>query len=144
MRRIRLGELLALLGAALVIVSLTRPWYETPSGNRGFWATFGPAAALVLLAAAGALALVAAALAERDSVALSVASAVWCVLLGFAGVIASVVRLLERPDHAGSLCIGPWLGFAGTLLILAGAWEVLRDERPSRYEPARPEPRPRP
>ncbi len=144
MRRLRLGELLALLGAALVIVSLTRPWYETPSGNRDFWATFGPAALLLLLALAAGLAVVAAALAERDSVALPVATAVWCVLLGFAGLIASVVRLLERPDHAASLCIGPWLAFGGALLIFAGAWEVLRDERASRYPPAAPEPRPRP
>lgn len=144
MRRLRAGELLALLGAALVIVSLTRPWYETPSGKHDFWATFGPAAALLLLALLAALALVGAALAERDSTALPVASSVWCALLGLAGLIASIVRLLERPDHATSLCIGPWLAFAGALLIFAGAWEVMRDERPSRYRPARPQPRPRP
>jgi hypothetical protein len=59
-------------------------------------------------------------------------------------VIAAVVRVLERPDHATTLCAGSWLALAGAVAILAGAWQSLRDERPSMYEPARPEPRPRP
>jgi uncharacterized membrane protein HdeD (DUF308 family) len=147
--RLRLGELTVLVGAVLLIVSLTRPWYETsfgnpPLGNLDFWDTFGPAAALLLAALAAALTLVVAALTERESPALPVSSAVWCVLLGLAGLIAAIVRLLERPDHASSLCTGPWLALAGALATLLGAWEVLRDERPSRYRPASPEPRPRP
>jgi hypothetical protein len=36
------------------------------------------------------------------------------------------------------------LALAGTALILLGAWLALRDERPSLYKPAQPEPRPRP
>jgi hypothetical protein len=36
------------------------------------------------------------------------------------------------------------LGLAGTAAILLGAWLVLRDERPSLYRPANPDPRPRP
>ena len=149
MKRLRAGELLALGGAALLIVSLTRPWYQTsygnpPRGNLDVWDTFGVAAALLLLALAAALTLVATALAERESPAAAVGAAAWGVLFGFVGVIAAIVRLLERPDHAGSLCIGPWLALGGALAIFAGAWEVLRDERPSRYRPAEPEPRPRP
>jgi hypothetical protein len=142
--RLRLGELTVLVGAVLLIVSLTRPWYQTPAGKLDLWDTFGPAAALLLAALAAALSLLVAALSEKDSPALPVSSAVWCVLLGLAGLIAATVRLLERPDHAGSLCIGPWLALAGAAAVLVGAWEVLRDERPSRYRPANPEPRPRP
>jgi Co/Zn/Cd efflux system component len=140
----RLGELAGLCGAVLLIVSLTQPWYETAAGNRDFWDTFGPAAALLLAALAAALTMLVAALTEREGPALAVASAVWCVLLGLAGVIAAIVRLLERPENASSLCIGPWLALAGTLLIFTGAWQVLRDERPSRYRAANPQPRPRP
>jgi uncharacterized membrane protein HdeD (DUF308 family) len=144
MRRLRLGELTALAGAILLIVSLTRRWYETPTGNRSFWDTFGPAAALLLVTLVAALTMIGAALAERESPALPVASAVWCVLGGLVGLVAAIVRLLERPDHASSLCGGPWIALAGVLLVLAGAWLVLRDERPSRYTPAQPEPRPGP
>ena len=50
------------------------------------------------------------------------------------------MRVLERPDHATSLCGGAWLALAGTMLILGGAWQSMRDERRSLYEPATPEP----
>ena len=65
-------------------------------------------------------------------------------LLGLIGAIAAIVRVLERPQHASGLCAGAWFALAGALLILVGAWLTIRDERPSRYQPARPEPRPRP
>lgn len=144
MSRLRSGELVALAGIGLVVASLLEPWYQTPSGNLDLWDTFGVAAFLILVALAAGAAMVLAALTERRGPALAVATAVWCVPLGLLGLIASIVRLLERPGHASGLCVGAWLAFAGTLAILAGAWQVMRDERPSRYPPARPEPRPLP
>lgn len=144
-RRLRSGELVVLAGLICLIISMFTPWYSSPIGNLDLWDTFGPAAALMLAALCAGLAVVVSALAERgENPALAVGAAVWCVLLGLAGTIAAIVRLLERPDNAGSTCIGPWLGLAGTLGILIGAWLVLRDERPSLYRPARPDPRPRP
>jgi hypothetical protein len=143
LRRLRIGELLALAGSACVIVSLLEPWYESAIGTLDAWDTFGPAIVLLLAALCAALAMVISALSER-SAALPVATAVWCVPLGLFAVIAGVVRVLERPDQATSLCIGPWLALAGAVLILIGAWLALRDERPSMYTPARPQPRPRP
>jgi hypothetical protein len=144
-RRLRSGELVVLAGIICLIISMFTPWYSSPIGNLDLWDTFGPAAALMLAALCAGLAVVVSALAERgENPALAVGAAVWCVLLGLAGTIAAIVRVLERPDNAGSTCIGPWLGLAGTLGILIGAWLVLRDERPSLYQPARPQPRPRP
>jgi len=143
LRRARAGELIALAGAVCVIVSLFEPWYQTPSGNLDAWSTFGPAVVLLMLAAAGALVLFLATITEHGT-ALPVAAGVWCVLLGLIAVIAAIVRLLERPDHASSLCAGAWLGFAGAVLILAGAWQSMRDERPSLYEPALPPAQPPP
>ena len=94
LRRLRVGELLALAGAVCVIVALTLPWYETAAYVKlGAWATFGPAVALLMLSAAGALVLALATITER-STALPVAAAVWGVLLGFV-----VLRYLaERPE----------------------------------------------
>lgn len=143
LKQLRLGELLVLAGAILVIVSLFVRSYEAPVGNLTAWNTFGPGVALLLAAAAAALAMVISALTER-STALPVSMAVWCVLLGLIAVIAAIVRVLERPDHASMVCIGAWLALAGAAAILVGAWLALRDERPSLYQPARPEPRPRP
>lgn len=143
-RRLRGGELLVLAGAISVIVSMFVAWYSSPIGNLDLWDTFGPGAALILAALCAGLAVVVSALSERGNPSVAVATAVWSVLLGLAGSISAIVRLLERPQNAGSTCIGPWLGLAGTLAILLGAWLVLRDERPSLYSPARPDPRPRP
>jgi hypothetical protein len=140
MRRLRSGELLSLLGAGLVIASLFLNWYETPAGNLDAWDTFGLAVALLLLAALAALAVVVTALTER-STALPVAAMVWAVPFALAGVVAAVVRLLERPQHATGLCAGAWVGFAGTLVILAGVWQTMRDEHGPLYDPAEPEPR---
>lgn len=143
LKRLRGGELLGLAGAICLIVALFEPWYEGPIGKLDAWDTFGGAVILLLAALFAALAMVFSALTER-STALPVSTAVWCVLLGFIGVIAAIVRVIERPDHASLLCIGAWLGLAGAVAILTGAWQVLRDERPSMYEPMRVEPRPRP
>ena len=63
-------------------------------------------------------------------------------VLGLIGTIAALVRVLERPDHASGLCGGAWLGLAGMVLILIGSWVSMGDERPSRFRPAEPEPRP--
>jgi drug/metabolite transporter (DMT)-like permease len=131
---------MALAGAICVIVSLFVRNYESPAGNLDAWNTFGPGVALLLAGTCAALAVVLSALTER-SAALPISSAVWCVPLGLIATIAALVRALERPDHATEVCYGAWLALAGAVLILAGAWQVLRDERPSQYPPARPEPR---
>jgi uncharacterized membrane protein HdeD (DUF308 family) len=138
--RIRLGELLATVGTACVVVALTLPWYENAEGKLDAWSTFGPAVVLLMLAAIAALALLLATVTERTP-ALPVAAAVWGVLFGLVAVIAAIVRVLERPDHATSLCAGAWLALVGAVAVLFGAWLSIRDERTSRYEPATPKAR---
>jgi hypothetical protein len=143
LRRLRAGELLALLGAICVIVALTLRWYQAPQGNLDAWDTFGPTIVLLILAAAGGLALALATVTERTT-ALPVAAAVWGTLLGIVGTVAAVVRLIERPDHATALCAGAWLALAGALAVLVGSWLSIRDERTELYPPvdvpARPPP----
>jgi prepilin signal peptidase PulO-like enzyme (type II secretory pathway) len=140
LRRLRLGELLATAGAACLIISLTLPWYENAEGKLDAWSTFGPAVVLLILAAIAALALLLATITERTP-ALPVAAAVWGVLFGLIAVVAALVRVIERPDHATSLCAGTWLALVGAVMILLGAWQSIRDERTSRYEPATPQAR---
>jgi hypothetical protein len=138
--RIRLGELLAAAGAICLVVSFTLPWYENAEGKLDAWSTFGPAVVLLIAAAIAALVLLLATVAERTP-ALPVAAAVWSVLFGLLAVVAATVRVIERPDHATSLCAGAWLALAGAVAVLLGAWQSIRDERTSRYEPATPQPR---
>jgi Na+/H+ antiporter NhaC len=142
-RRVRLGELMALVGAVCVIVSLTRPWYGGASpaqgadaaGHLDAWSSFGPTIVLLIIACVLALLLVLANIFER-STALPVASAVWCTLFGLIASIAAIVRVLERPDGASALEAGAWLALAGAVLILAGGWQSMRDERPELYAAA--------
>lgn len=140
LRRVRLGELLAAAGAICLIVALTMRWYENAEGNLSAWSTFGPAVVLLILAAITALVLLLATVTERTP-ALPVAAAVWGVLFGALAVVAAIVRVLERPNHATMLCAGAWLALVGAVAILLGAWQSIRDERTSHYEPATPEPR---
>jgi hypothetical protein len=140
----RAGELVALLGAALVLASLLLPWYGgSTMGTLNAWDSFGAALVLLIASALAGLAVAASALSER-STALPVSVAVWSVVVGLPGVAAALVRVLERPDHATSLCSGAWLALAGAVAIPLGAWLTLRDEHGSLYEPAEPPPRPRP
>jgi hypothetical protein len=142
-RKVRGGELLALAGAACVIVSLFVPSYEGPEGVRKAFDTFGSGVVLQLAATASALGLFVATLSER-STAVPVAATVWTILLGLIATIAALVRVLDRPDHATAVCSGPWLALAGALAIFLGAWLAAHDERRSLYPPANPPARPAP
>ena len=141
--KVRAGELLALAGAACVIVSLFVPSYESPAGVLKAFDTFGPGVVLPLAATASALGLFVATLSEH-STAVPVAATVWTLLLGFIATIAALVRVFERPDRATAVCSGPWLALAGALAILTGAWMSTHDERRSLYPPATPPARPAP
>jgi hypothetical protein len=141
--RVRAGELLALAGAACIVVSLFERWYERPAGTLDAWDTFGPAVVLLILAALAAIGLFVVNVFERAPV-IPVVVEVSTVPLGLAAVIAAIVRVLERPDGATSVCVGAWLALAGAVAIFAGAWQATRDERRGLYPPATPAPRPRP
>jgi hypothetical protein len=138
--RLRAGELLALIGAVCVIVALFLRNYENAAGRLTGFDTFGPAVVIMLLAAIAALALVATTVGERSS-ALPIAAAVWTTVFAIAGVLAAVVRVLERPHHATEVCAGSWLALGGAVAILTGAWLSMRDERTSLYDEASPEAR---
>ncbi len=137
---LRPGELLATAGAVCLIVALTLPWYENAEGKLSAWSTFGAAVVLLILAAIAALVLFFSTLTARTP-ALPVATGVWSVLFALIAVIAAIVRVLERPDHASTLCAGAWLALVGAVAMLAGSWWSMSDERTSLYEPATPEPR---
>ena len=142
--RLRSGELIALAGAACVIAGLLLPAYDrSGGGSLSLWATFGPAAAFVMLAGVGAIAVAASAIFER-STAVPIATAVWATWGAIAGVIAAIVRVLERPTGAGGAGVGGWLLLAGALLCLVGCWGAMRDERTDAYERPTIAPKPPP
>jgi RsiW-degrading membrane proteinase PrsW (M82 family) len=144
LRRVRLGERIALAGAIAAIVALTVGYYRTAAGGSlNAWDTFDAAIVLLLLAIAAAIAMVLSALRER-SPAVPIAAAVWSTLFALVASVAAIVRVLERPDSASSLKAGAWLALGGALAMLVGSWQAMRDERTELYDPPHVEPRPPP
>lgn len=150
MRRLRLGELGALAGAICVIVSLTLPWYGVPThpgsgvsgasvtGQLDAWSTFDAAVVFLIIGCVAAISLALANVFE-NSTAIPVSASVWATLFGLGAVIAAIVRLLSQPAGSTSLLFAPWLALIGSIAILLGGWESMRDERPELYEPPQPE-----
>jgi len=114
LRRLRSGELVAIVGAAvLVVASSTQP---------GGWASFGwlgLTAVLVAIVVVGAM--LAATVAGRDAVAIVLA--VVAVPLVFLAVVAVLVRLV------GDAGWGSGAALIGALAMLGGVWRALADER---------------
>jgi hypothetical protein len=142
--RLRSGELIALAGSACVLAGLFLPAF-TRSGARSLslWATIGPASAIVMVAGAGAIALAATTIFERSS-AVPIATAVWATWGAIAGVVAAIVRVLERPQGATAVGSGGWLFLAGAVLVLIGCWQAMRDERTDAYHRIEVAPKPPP
>lgn len=138
--RLRSGEILALTGAVVIAVASLLPWYELGGASPSSWGRFGAVTVLIAIAAALALLLAVTTVTER-SPASPVVSAVWTTL---AGLIVAIGVLTVVLGHLSSLCVGSWLALVGALLILAGGWQSLRDERTARYRPAEPPPQPPP
>jgi len=140
LRRLRAGEWIALAGSVCIFVALALPWYETPSGSLGAWSTFGPTVVLLIIAAVLGVLLAIVTASERSS-AIPTATVVWTVIGGLAAVVAALVRVLERPSHASGVEVGAWLALVGAVAILVGAWQAMRDERTSAFDPPEIEPR---
>ncbi|MHB1859433.1 MAG: hypothetical protein ACYCUM_04855 [Solirubrobacteraceae bacterium] len=149
LRRVRLGEAVALAGAICIAIALALPWYggaagapgADSAGRLGAWSTFGAGIVLLLIAATLAVALVLANVFERTT-AVPVAAAVWTTLFGVVASVCALIRVLERPHGATGLQTGAWLALVGALATMVGGWLSMRDERPSLYEPLGPiEPR---
>lgn len=165
LNRIRVGEALALIGAAVVVVSLFLDWVEVPEavftrsvgpdafaggvGVAGFDIAGWALIALLLLVAALALTLVVLTVAV-EPVGLTMASAV---ATAFFGILVSVLTLLRlalfQPD-AGlgdenvTLQLGAYLSLLGVVLCAAGGWITMKDERQSAPYSAAPDLEPRP
>jgi hypothetical protein len=138
--RLRSGEIAAGLGALLLLLTLFLRWY---TGKHGYyrlqdgWGSLGWLALVpIVLAIAAALALVLATLTERGSTAIPVAIGVVTVPLGLLATLAVAVRLLAEPglgygltDAQVDVGLPAFLGLAGAVAILVGAWIAIGDER---------------
>jgi hypothetical protein len=147
--RLRGGELLAGVGAVVLLVSLFLDWVG-PVGESGWDALGWLVLALVAIALLSAAGLVVLTAADR-TVTHIVAAAVLTATAAPIALLALVLRaLVFQPgsNELTTLRYGAWIGLAGAALLAIGAWWSLADERTdapeSAYTPpaARPAPPP--
>ncbi len=159
MSRLRSGEWLALIAALALIVLLSLRWYDghdsRDPGLDGLsthgWTALGvPVVVLLVIAIVLALAL-ALMTATRRSPAIPVGLAVMTWVLGAAAACALLIQLVVVPDLGAGLAAGQvtlrWPGYAGlaaAILLPAGAFRAMRDERTDAPGAAYTPPPPRP
>jgi hypothetical protein len=144
-RRLRLGEGTAGMGAALLLVSLFLDWVGP--AHRSGWSSLGWLTLLFCVAAVAVGAWLVFATALARPVAQVVAAAVLTALLGTLAVVVVLGRTaLAQPgvDGVTSIEAGGYLGLVGALLVAVGGWWAIADERTEAPESAYTPPEPRP
>jgi hypothetical protein len=142
LRRLRKGEILALIGALGLAAVLSMRWYElrTPvatlgQSETGFGALGWFAVLLVMSAVLAGVAL-AVFTASQGAPALPVALGVVASALSILAVLVIALRMVFQPglgvgapNDEVALQPGAWAGLVLAILLAAGAWIAMGDER---------------
>lgn len=127
MRRLRSGELLAGAGAAGLAVALALDWF----GGRSAWSTLPIGCLLLALTLALAVALVVLTL-RAGAVATATSAATLTIGVGTLALVELLYRVgIDEPGGNALVGVdaGAYLGLASVVVVLAGAWRTLADER---------------
>lgn len=142
LRRLRAGEWIVALSGVALLVSLFLPWYD----GRTAWEALAVDDVILALIAAAAVSLLIVTATQRVP-AVPVALVAMSTLAGTVASVLVLVRVIWLPDLAEGREWGLWLGLAGAIGIVAGAWIGVRDERlskPGRHTDATGRPAPPP
>jgi hypothetical protein len=143
--RVRLGEVLAAAGGAVLLGSLFTEWYGARARAEGAsgWQSFDVVDLYLTLVALLAFALLVAQ--ARRSPAVPVTLSVLTFTAALLALLVVTWRLIDQPGPNEFITVsqGAWIGFDGVLLVLVGTFWSMADERP-RSEPPGPEPELRP
>jgi hypothetical protein len=134
LNRVRPSEFVAGFGGLVLAVALFLPWFEFRSGNLDAWSAFTVIDVVLGLTAFAGLGLFWVTL-TRAAPAIPVAVGVWTSLLGLLATLCVALRVVDHPAGSLDTCAGLWVGLAGAVLVLLGAWTGLNDERPFRSTP---------
>ena len=154
MRRIRVGEALAAVGAIGLFVLLFADWFEGAGVSRSGWSSLGWALIVLLVAEIAVGLVLVVATVARAKPAIIVGSAVTTASLGIVTLPIALIRVvLTQPDldlglanSAVSVQVAGYVGLVALALTAAGGWITLKDERTDAPEsaytppPARPVP----
>jgi hypothetical protein len=145
MKRLRVGEWLAGVGAALLLACLFADWFG-PEAESG-WSSLGWLTLAFCLATIAIGAWLAIATAVGRPVAQLVAAGVLTATVGTLAVPVLVLRVLifqPGPNDLTTLRYGAYLGLLAALLVAIGGWWAIKDDRTEAPESAYTPPPPRP
>ena len=151
LRRLRAGEWMCGLAGAALIASLFLPWYSFEVSNHpqiGFpddtdtaWEAFAVLDGLLFVAGCFGIAVLVVTAVQR-TVAVPIALSALTAIVASLTLLVLLVRLPSEPDppRFGRFEVpvdvtrvgGIWLGVGAAVVLAAGAWIAIRDERLSR------------
>ena len=146
MSKLRSADVVGGVGGLGLLITLFLPWYELEVRGFGLdvtataWQAFSLTDVLLTIAALVAIALpvvTAVASGPAKPVAFTVLSSVGSSL----AVLLILYRLLNQPGPNDIVGVryGAWLGLVAALVMLAGCWGAMRDDRtPGAEEPSIP------
>ena len=122
LRRLRHGEWMAGTAGAVLLVSLFLDWYGANA-----WDTFVATDVVLAISALMGIAL-ALATATQRSPAVPQALSALIVPVALVAAVLVVIHTISLPDGADGRDIGLWLGLAGAVGVLVGAWRSMGDQ----------------
>jgi hypothetical protein len=128
LRRLRHGEWIAGIAGAALLVALFLDWYSAGNGAAAdAWESFAVTDVVFAVAALMGIALALAAATQRSpAVPQTIASLT--VPIAFVAAVLVVIHALSPPDGASGREFGLYLGIAGALGVLVGAWRSMGDQ----------------
>lgn len=123
LRRLRIGEWLAVAGGIALIVSLLLPWYDSLTGYEAM------SVIDILLTLVALLAIwLGVAQVTQEVPSKPVAAGVMSVVFGALAVLLVAFRLIDAPADGLEVRPAAWLGLAAALAITVGGWRSLAAE----------------
>jgi hypothetical protein len=128
LRRLRAGEWITGLGGVALLGSLFMAWYDTPRGTRTAWESFAVLDLLLAAVALFAISLVPVTATQRVP-AVPLAQDVMVAIVGKLALVLVLIRIAWTPDGATGVEAGAWIAVVDVLVIVAGGWIAMHDER---------------
>ena len=123
LRRLRHGEWIAGIAGVVLFVSLFLDWYDGVTA----WETFTASDVVLAISALMGVGLAVAAATQRTPAVPQALSALTVPVAIVAAVLA-VIHTISIPGGAGGRDYGLWLGLAGAIGVLVGAWRSMGDQ----------------
>ena len=118
------GDLLVLVGAIVLLVSLFLNWWSGPTGEISVSAWTALEIADLVLAALGVIAIILVLPASPGNVNFNKAGAAWLPWLGPIAILVIGASLIGDPPSVNglSLAVGAWIGLGGAVMLSVGGF----------------------